>query len=88
LIKKSIVIQSVATGKYHAAVLTNQESWEKRLVEAGLSSGDLTFPIPFCPEFHFNEFASAVADMKNSVAVSFFFFFFFYCGGILNYYLF
>lgn len=61
--------QSVATGKYHAAVLTNQESWEKKLVEAGLTSGDLTFPIPFCPEFHFNEFASAVADMKNSVAV-------------------
>jgi len=49
-------------------VLTNQESWEKKLVNAGASSGDLTFPIPFCPEFHFSEFTSAVADMKNSVA--------------------
>ena len=39
------------------------------MVDAGLVSGDLTFPIPFCPEFHFSEFNSAVADMKNSVAV-------------------
>ena len=37
---------------------------------AGKSSGDLAFPIPFCPEFHFSEFSSAVADMKNSVAVN------------------
>lgn len=60
--------QSVATGKHHAAVLTNNEHWENALVDAGLASGDLTFPIPFCPEFHFSEFNSAVADMKNSVA--------------------
>lgn len=40
-------------------------------MKAGSSSGDLTFPIPFCPEFHFPEFSSAVADMKNSVAVSY-----------------
>jgi hypothetical protein len=63
------VSQSVATGKHHAAVLTNNEHWENALVGAGLVSGDLTFPIPFCPEFHFSEFNSAVADMKNSVAV-------------------
>lgn len=62
-------MQSIATGKYHAAVLTNSEFWENALVDAGLVSGDLTFPIPFCPEFHFSEFNSAVADMKNSVAV-------------------
>jgi len=60
--------QGVATGKYHAAVLSNQEFWEEAVVAAGKSSGDLAFPIPFCPEFHFSEFASAVADMKNSVA--------------------
>jgi Cytosol aminopeptidase family, catalytic domain len=64
--------QSVATGKHHAAILTNNDAWEDALVTAGLASGDLTFPLPFCPEFHFSEFASAVADMKNSVAVSFF----------------
>lgn len=37
-------------------------------MQAGLRSGDLVFPIPFCPELHFSEFSSAVADMKNSVA--------------------
>ncbi|XP_044264369.1 probable aminopeptidase NPEPL1 [Tribolium madens] len=60
--------QGVATGKYHAAVLTNNEDWETIAMEAGLTSGDLVFPIPFCPELHFSEFSSAVADMKNSVA--------------------
>ena len=68
----SLLKQSVATGKHHAAILTNNDAWEDALVTAGLASGDLTFPLPFCPEFHFSEFASAVADMKNSVAVSFF----------------
>ena len=68
--KKCIILQSIATGKFHAAVLTNRDFWEDALFAAGLVSGDLTFPIPYCPEFHFNEFASAVADMKNSVAVS------------------
>lgn len=38
--------------------------------EAGRSSGELVFPIVFTPEMHFHEFSSAVADMKNSVAVS------------------
>lgn len=37
---------------------------------AGRVCGDLVFPIPYCPELHFSEFNSAVADMKNSVAVS------------------
>lgn len=60
--------QGIATGKYHAAVLTNNGEWEDVLMDAGLSSGDLVFPIPFCPELHFSEFTSAVADMKNSVA--------------------
>ncbi|KAF7284404.1 hypothetical protein GWI33_022190 [Rhynchophorus ferrugineus] len=60
--------QGITTGKYHAAVLTNNGEWEDTLLEAGLSSGDLVFPIPFCPELHFSEFSSAVADMKNSVA--------------------
>lgn len=52
-------------------MLTNCEPWERALVKAGSASGDLTYPVPFCPEFHFPEFSSAVADMKNSVAVSF-----------------
>ena len=33
--------QGVATGLYHAAVVTNNEDWEKASVCAGKSSGDL-----------------------------------------------
>ena len=33
--------QGVATGWYHAAVVTNSESWERAAVCAGRSSGDL-----------------------------------------------
>nr|CAB3264420.1 probable aminopeptidase NPEPL1 [Phallusia mammillata] len=60
--------QGVSTGKYHAAILTNNEKWERIAMEAGKKSGDLTHPLVYCPELHFSEFNSAVADMKNSVA--------------------
>ncbi|XP_037814520.1 probable aminopeptidase NPEPL1 isoform X2 [Lucilia sericata] len=60
--------QGIATGKYHGAILTNSEEWEVKSVEAGRKSGDLLAPIIYCPELHFSEFASAIADMKNSVA--------------------
>lgn len=60
--------QGIATGKYHAAVLSNSSDWEDKSISAGKLSGDLTFPLPFAPELHFREFSSAVADMKNSVA--------------------
>lgn len=60
----------MSTGKYHAAIMSNYQSWEQLVLLAGIESGDLTFPIPFCPELHFSEFTSAVADMKNSCAVS------------------
>lgn len=60
--------QGICTGKYHGAVLTNNGEWEELAVRAGQISGDLLFPIPYCPELHFSEFTSAVADMKNSVA--------------------
>ncbi|XP_026989230.1 probable aminopeptidase NPEPL1 [Tachysurus fulvidraco] len=60
--------QGISTGKYHAAVMTNNEQWETACVRAGRSSGDLTHPLVYCPELHFSEFTSAVADMKNSVA--------------------
>lgn len=63
-------LQAIATGKYHGAVLTNSEEWEVKSLEAGRKSGDLLAPIIYCPELHFPEFASAIADMKNSVAVS------------------
>ncbi|XP_026801410.1 probable aminopeptidase NPEPL1 [Pangasianodon hypophthalmus] len=60
--------QGISTGKYHAAIMTNSEQWETACVRAGRSSGDLTHPLVYCPELHFSEFTSAVADMKNSVA--------------------
>lgn len=60
--------QGVATGKYHGAVMTNREDWETHAVRAGRASGDLLAPIVYCPELHFSEFSSAVADMKNSVS--------------------
>ncbi|XP_050671604.1 probable aminopeptidase NPEPL1 isoform X2 [Leptidea sinapis] len=60
--------QGTATGKYHAAILSNRYSMEAASVVAGLRSGDLVHPLPFAPELHFTEFSSVVADMKNSVA--------------------
>ncbi|CAG5116274.1 unnamed protein product [Candidula unifasciata] len=60
--------QGIATGKYHASILTNNEKLEELCVKVGRSSGDLVHPVPFTPELHSQEFSSAIADMKNSVA--------------------
>jgi len=60
--------QGVATGRYHAALYTNSGEYEARIMEAGRKCGDLVFPVVYCPEFHNREFASKVADFKNSVA--------------------
>ena len=60
--------QGSATGKYHGALLSNSEEWESRTVKIGRITGDCVFPIVYCPELHFSEFDSSVADMKNSVA--------------------
>ena len=61
--------QSYATGNKHAGVMTNNEEFEKMMVECGKSSGDLLFPLIYCPEYLgiSPQFASQVADMKNSV---------------------
>ncbi|VDK84168.1 unnamed protein product [Litomosoides sigmodontis] len=58
--------QGFATGKLHAAVLTNSEEWENRTCKAGRASGDLVHPLPFCPDLHFSDLKSPVADMRNS----------------------
>jgi probable aminopeptidase NPEPL1 len=60
--------QLIATGKNHAALYCNDEELERVAIQAGKYSGDLTFPIPYCPEFYRKEFNSPIADMKNSVA--------------------
>jgi probable aminopeptidase NPEPL1 len=59
--------QLIATGNLHAAVVSNDEELERALLAAGLRSGDLTWPLPFAPEFYKSEFQSPVADMRNSV---------------------
>lgn len=59
--------QGVATGTHHGAVLSAFEDEETGLVAAGKISGDLTFPILFCPEFHRTNYKSECADMKNSL---------------------
>lgn len=58
--------QGIATGKFHAAVLTNSNDWEDRACKAGRASGDLIHPIPFSPDLHFSDLKSPVADMRNS----------------------
>merc|ERR550539_1703350 len=60
--------QGISTGRIHAAHLTNDETMEEFCRHAGKISGELSFPLVYAPEFHFQEFKSAVADMKNSVA--------------------
>lgn len=60
------------SGRFHAGIVTNNESWETACLKAGRVSGDLVHAMPYTPELHFGEFSSALADMKNSVAVSMF----------------
>jgi probable aminopeptidase NPEPL1 len=60
--------QLVATGYRHAAVVSNRAGLEALALAVGRASGDLTWPLPFAPEFFQEEFKSKVADMKNSVA--------------------
>jgi probable aminopeptidase NPEPL1 len=59
--------QGVATGDVHAAVVCNDDAVEQALLAAGRQTGDLCWPLPFAPEFYRSEFASPIADMRNSV---------------------
>ncbi len=59
--------QLISTGQRHAAVVSNSAELEARAVQAGLASGELVHPLPYCPEFYRKEFKSKVADLKNSV---------------------
>lgn len=60
--------QGIATGQSHGAVLSAFEEDEVAVTKAGRNSGDLAFPIVYCPEFHRALYKSEVADMKNSVS--------------------
>lgn len=59
--------QAVATGKRHAAIVSNAEYLETLAVTVGRACGDLVHPLPFAPELFQREFKSHVADMRNSV---------------------
>jgi probable aminopeptidase NPEPL1 len=59
--------QLVSTGRRHAAIVCNDDDLEARAIAAGKRCGDLVHPLPFVPEFYRREFASKVADLKNSV---------------------
>lgn len=59
--------QLVATGRLHAAVMSNDAELEAAAIRAGRDSGQLTHAVPYAPELFRREFASAIADMKNSV---------------------
>jgi probable aminopeptidase NPEPL1 len=60
--------QLVSTGLLHAAVVSDDADLEAKAIDAGYRSGDLTHPLPFAPELFQREFASPIADMRNSVA--------------------
>lgn len=60
--------QLVTTGRRHAALYCNDPTLEDAAQVCGKRTGDLTYPMLYCPEFHRAMFASSVADMKNSVS--------------------
>ncbi len=59
--------QMIATGQAHAGLVSNDADLERLFVDAGYASGDLVHPLIFAPELYKQEFASKVADMRNSV---------------------
>jgi len=60
--------QGIATGNLHAGLVSNDAELEDVMTASGRACGDLVHPLPFAPEFYQSEFASKVADMRNSVA--------------------
>jgi probable aminopeptidase NPEPL1 len=59
--------QLIVTGTVHAAVLTPSVELENQLIASGKRTGDLVYPMLYCPELLMSQFDSKVADMKNSV---------------------
>jgi probable aminopeptidase NPEPL1 len=58
---------SVSVGKHFAALYCNDDAVETAAVVAGRAAGEPCHPLPYVPELFRREFASQVADMKNSV---------------------
>ncbi|KAJ3084687.1 hypothetical protein BCR33DRAFT_717863 [Rhizoclosmatium globosum] len=59
--------QTFATGSKHAGFVSNNADFETVVYKAGKVSGDLAYPMVYCPEFHGVEkvMPSKVADMTN-----------------------
>ncbi|KAI9352207.1 cytosol aminopeptidase family, catalytic domain-containing protein [Obelidium mucronatum] len=59
--------QTYATGSKHAGFVSNNADFETLIYNAGKASGDLAFPMLYCPEFLSVEkvMPSKVADMTN-----------------------
>jgi probable aminopeptidase NPEPL1 len=58
--------QLVSTGRRHAALYCNDDELEALAMKAGRSSGDLTHPLPYAPEFYRADYKSPVADLRNT----------------------
>ncbi len=58
--------QGITTGQKHAAIYTNSEDLEKRVLAAGKFSGELTHPLPYIPEFLRPDLSSPIADLRNA----------------------
>ncbi|KAG5484754.1 hypothetical protein LSCM1_06575 [Leishmania martiniquensis] len=57
--------QGVATGSKHAGIYVSDAEAEHDMVNAGLQSGDVCFPVLYCPEYHEEVYKSPCADMRN-----------------------
>jgi probable aminopeptidase NPEPL1 len=57
----------ITTGEAVSCSMSNRGGLEQLSVESGRRTGDLTHPVLFMPEMQKCEFASKVADMRNSV---------------------
>ncbi|KAJ3397197.1 leucyl aminopeptidase [Chytriomyces confervae] len=64
--------QTYATGAKHAGFVSNSFEFEGMLSRAGLGSGDLAYPLMYCPEFLSVDkvMSSKVADMTNIPAAA------------------
>jgi probable aminopeptidase NPEPL1 len=55
--------QGIATGAKHGAIYCSDESLESLALTVGKATGDLVFPVPYCPEFYRAEFKSVVSHL-------------------------
>lgn len=58
--------QIMCTGKHISTIMSNNKELEELIIECGKKSGDLVFPMLYCPELIMPDLKSEVADMKNS----------------------